>query len=166
LVLSACAPSPQAIQTAIAQTQAVWTLVPTYTFYPTNTFYPTFTPIPSNTPSPTALPITAEMVITAFKAAGLEAENSYPLTKSDYGMAPLVCQGTRFLVPSLGPDNGGRIFVCDNPGDQAALVGYYQALGKSSAMFFSWIFEKGSIVVQINGDLPEAIALKYEAAIP
>ncbi len=37
LLLCACAPSPQAIQAAIAQTQAVWTAVPTQTPYPTYT---------------------------------------------------------------------------------------------------------------------------------
>jgi hypothetical protein len=43
LLLTACAPSPQAIQTAIAQTQVVWTPVPTQTAYSTNTLQPTYT---------------------------------------------------------------------------------------------------------------------------
>jgi hypothetical protein len=37
LLLSACAPSPAAIQAAITQTQAVWTAIPTQTPYPTYT---------------------------------------------------------------------------------------------------------------------------------
>ena len=38
-------------------------------------------------------------------------------------------------------------------------------MGKSSALFFSWVFVKDRIVVQINGDLPEDAARKYEAAL-
>jgi hypothetical protein len=169
LLLTACAPSASAIQAAIAGTQAAWTPVPTQTPYPTYTLYPTYTPYPTFTPSPTLTPtpvVTGDMIVAAFKAAGLEAEGAYPMTKDDYGMAPYVCQGTHFLIPSLGPDNGGRIYVCDNPGEQSALAGYYQAFGKGSAIFFSWVFEKGNIVVQINGDLPETTARLYEAAIP
>jgi hypothetical protein len=42
-LLAACAPSPQAIQTAISETQAVWTQVPTHTAYSTYTPFPTYT---------------------------------------------------------------------------------------------------------------------------
>lgn len=41
LALSACAPSPEAIQTAVAQTQSAWTPIPTQTPYPTYTPAPT-----------------------------------------------------------------------------------------------------------------------------
>ena len=44
--LVACAPSPQAMRTAFAQTQEVWTKVPTQTKYPTQTRYPTQTTMP------------------------------------------------------------------------------------------------------------------------
>ena len=45
LLLAACAPSPQAIQTAIALTQAAWTPTPTLTTTPTYTPTPTSPPI-------------------------------------------------------------------------------------------------------------------------
>jgi hypothetical protein len=62
LLLVACSPSPQAIQTAIAQTQAVSsgklsptlpqiTLVPTIAPMPTETQVPTNEPLPTNPPS-------------------------------------------------------------------------------------------------------------------
>lgn len=110
--------------------------------------------------------VTGDDVVAAFKNAGLEAEGSYPMTKDDYGAAPYVCTGTRFLIPSIGADNGGRIFICDNAEDLASLKDYYDELGKSSALFFSWTFAKGDVLVQINGDLPEDKARQYEAAIP
>lgn len=48
-LLSACAPSPESIQTAIAQTLVAWTPIPTQTPYPTYTPFPTATIIPSQT---------------------------------------------------------------------------------------------------------------------
>jgi len=47
LLMVACAPSPQVIQAAIAQTQAAWTRVPTQTPYPTQTPNPTYTVPPA-----------------------------------------------------------------------------------------------------------------------
>lgn len=76
ILVAACAPSPAAIGTAIAETQSVWTPVPTYTFYPTYTPYPTFTP--TLKPTATATPsIDGAVVAAAFKAAGLEAARHY-----------------------------------------------------------------------------------------
>jgi hypothetical protein len=34
------------------------------------------------------------------------------------------------------------------------------------SIYVSWVFVKGSVVVQINGLLPDETARKYEAAIP
>ena len=105
-------------------------------------------------------------VVASFKAAGLEAESTYPMTKDDYGPAPYVCTGTRFLVPSLGADSGGRIYICDSSEHRDSLANYYTKMGESSALFFSWVFVKGDVVVQINGDLSEEKARLYEAAMP
>ncbi len=110
--------------------------------------------------------VTGEDVVAAFKAAGLEAETPYEMTKDDYGPAPYLCTGTRFLIPSLGEDAGGRIFICDNTEDRDAIKNYYDKMGETSALFFSWAFAKGDVMVQINGDLPEDKARQYEAAIP
>ena len=59
-IISACAPSPQAIQTAIAETQAVWTKIPpsipqsTFTPQPTYTVQPAIvvTRVVVQTPTP------------------------------------------------------------------------------------------------------------------
>lgn len=165
ILVAACAPSPAAIGTAIAETQSVWTPVPTYTFYPTYTPYPTFTPTlkPTATVTPS---IDGAAVAAAFKAAGLEAESVHPLTRDEYKLAPYVCTGTRFLIPSLGPDTGGRIFVCPNQEDLALLFDFYTEMGRASAMLSSWLFPKGLMLVQITGELPDAKARLYEAAIP
>src|SRR3972149_2752676 len=49
---------------------------------------------------------TGDDVVAAFKMANLEAERARPMTKDDYGAAPYVCTGTRFLIPSLGEEAG------------------------------------------------------------
>ncbi|MCA9872607.1 MAG: hypothetical protein KC441_03105 [Anaerolineales bacterium] len=108
---------------------------------------------------------TPDDVISAFRAAGLEAENAQPLTRDDYGAAPYVGQGVRFLIPSLCADCGGRVFALDNQKDLESVKTYYDALGESNALFFSWTFAKDNILVQINGDLDETTARQYETAL-
>lgn len=88
------------------------------------------------------------------------------MTKVDYRLAPMVCDGYRFMIPSLGEDKGGRVFVCSDATEQEKLANYYTELGKSSAILFSWVLQKGNVLVQINGDLDEAAAKQYEQAIP
>lgn len=105
-------------------------------------------------------------VIAAFKRAGLEAEAPTRMGPKNYGFAPYVCKGTRFLIPSLGEDSGGRIFECPDDADRDLIARYFQDMGRKSAAAFSWVLVKGRIVVQINGDLDEAIAEKYRAALP
>jgi hypothetical protein len=116
--------------------------------------------------APAAKAVTPDDVIAAFKAAGLEAENARAMTKEDYGMAPMLCDGRRFFIPSLGPNNGGRVFVCPNATDRDKLATFYRELGKASAALFTHALVKGNVVVQLNGDLSEEQAKKYEAAIP
>lgn len=52
LIIQACAPTEETIASAIAETKAAWTPIPTQTPLPTYTAYPTYTPNPSKTPSP------------------------------------------------------------------------------------------------------------------
>jgi len=109
---------------------------------------------------------TAAEVLAAFRKAGLEAEQPTKMQPKNYGFAPYVCKGTRFLIPSLGEDSGGRVFECPNDADRDLIARYYQEMGRKSAMAFSWVLVKGRIVVQINGELDETIAEKYQAALP
>jgi len=125
------------------------------------------TEAPTVAENPTAPVESGEAIVDAFKAAGLEAENPTPMTKDDYGLGPYVCKGVHFFVPSIDDTAGGRAFVCDNKEDADAIAGYYEAAGKASAMLFSWVFrnEVANTVVQINGNLPEGTARKYEAVL-
>ena len=109
--------------------------------------------------------VTPDDVIAAFQSAGLEADSPTPMTKDDYGMAPMVGDGVRFLIPSLGANMGGRVIVVPDKSERERLVAYYTDLGKQSAAFASHVFQSGDVVVQINGDLPDDQAAQYQDAL-
>lgn len=113
-----------------------------------------------------APPRTPDSIVAALKTAGLEAESPQPMTKADYGMAPFVGQGVIFVIPSLCADCGGRAIV-GSKDEIGQLRAYYTSLGEQSAMLFSWVFATpdGKALLQINGDLPEDQARKYEQAL-
>lgn len=111
-------------------------------------------------------PVTGNDVIQFFKGAGLEAENARPLTEAERGkLLPDLCPAVIFDIPSQG-DKHGRVFVCADKNKRDAVANYFISLRKANAMFWSWVYVKGSIVVQLNGEIDEAMAKKYEAAIP
>lgn len=107
-------------------------------------------------------PLKPQTVIEAFKAAGLEAENPFVMTPQDYGLAPLADEGIRFFIPSICSDCGGRVLYYQDKTYLEKANNYYITLGKESAILFSWVFMRENILVQINGDLPEAKAKEYE----
>lgn len=105
-------------------------------------------------------------VVAKFKEAGLEAESPTEITKDDLGMAPMRFEeGRRILVPSLGDDNGGRVFVFKDKGDLEELKSYYDELGKSSAMLFSYTHANDHVLIQMNGDMEQAEFDKYAKVI-
>ncbi len=109
---------------------------------------------------------TSAQVVDAFRDAGLDVGNPRPLTKADYGLAPYVGkEGTRFFIPSLGSDRGGRIISFENAEELARLQKYYVDAGKASAAISSWVYVRDNVLVQINGSLPEDRARRYEDAL-
>lgn len=151
--------------TAEAPAQAD-TEIPVVTPEPENTVMPMDTPSSAPSPIDTFQKWRSPQVVNAFQGAGLEAENPRTMTKDDYGMAPMTAvEGTRFLIPSLGQDSGGRILSFAAQQDLDLMRQYYVELGRSSALFFSWVFVSDNVLVQINGDLPEDKAMQYEAAL-
>jgi len=110
--------------------------------------------------------LTPDQIIRAFRDAGLEAATPSAMAAADYGVAPYVGQGVRFIIPSLCEDCGGRAFV-GTRAEIDQLAAFYEEAGKASALLFSWTFrtQDGRGLVQINGDLPEAEALRYKAVM-
>jgi hypothetical protein len=169
--LTSCSsPTPQIIEITriVPQTVVVTQLVEviiTATPIPASST-PTPTTPPTMTPTPAFIIWNTQQVVDVFLAAGLEATDVRPMVADDYGIAPLLAiEGTRFFIPSLCGDCGGRIMSFASQTDRDALQKYYKKLAESSALFFTWVFVKDNILVQINGDLPEADARLYEAAL-
>jgi hypothetical protein len=168
---SGCAsPSPEIVEVTrvvpqtVIVTQLVEIVITATPIPPTST--PAFTSTPEATPTPQFILWNSQQVLEAFIAAGLEAETARPMTPDDYGIAPLVAiEGTRFFIPSLCDNCGGRIMSFSTQEDLEAVQNYYNELSRSSAMFFSWVFVRDNILVQINGDLPEASARQYESVL-
>lgn len=172
--LTACGKTPSAIP---EEDVAPANVVPAEnTPLPVNTDTPvptsTFTPLPTNIPEPTITPIpifarwTSDQVIMAFVDAGLEVGAMRWMSKEDYGSAPMLAKdGTRFFIPSLCADCGGRILAFNDQAGLDATADYYLSLNQSDPAQFSWIFMKSNIIVQLNGNTPETLARKYEAAL-
>lgn len=117
-----------------------------------------------------AKPASGPDIVAAFKTAGLEAENVGALEAKDYGMAPFVCQGTRFSAPSAGKNAagrelGGHIFVCDNQDDLKKLQDFYVKAGQATAILASHLYVKGNTLLQLDGQIAKATADKYGAAL-
>ena len=142
--------------------EVIVTATPTET--PTPTVTPTAIPEPTAT-TPSSIGSLDDLIM-RLQAAGLEAVDPQPMFKEDYGLGPYVATGVHFFIPSLCDDCGGRAFV-GAPDEIEALRDYYDSLGEASAILFSWTFVSpdGRALIQINGDLPEEQAVKYQAVI-
>ena len=105
----------------------------------------------------------SQIVIDSFLAAGLEAERARPMEPDDYGEAPQVAtEGTRFFMPFLGGSQGGRVMSFANQEDLNQVLTYYQNI---ESLPPPWLFVKDNVLVQLHGDLTEAEAAEYEAAL-
>jgi hypothetical protein len=126
-------------------------------------------PVATATPAPTPSPVPrlkSADVVAAFRKSGLGVGKSFAITRRQIGPAPFVTDDmARFLIPSLGADNGGRVFVCATAEKAAKLKAYYDGLGEASAAFYSHCFRNGPAVVQINGDLPDDKAKEFERTL-
>jgi len=105
-------------------------------------------------------------VVQAFRDAGLEVGESYPVEQEpgwDERPVPRTYEeATRFLVPSLGADAGGRVFVFGSEEDLRAVRGFYEDLASSERPY---VYDEGLVLVQISNQLPEGEAERYGAAL-
>ena len=112
-------------------------------------------------------PSSAE-VVAAFEDAGLAVGQSYPLEQEPgYKNSPLPKayeEGTRFEIPYLGKNEGGRVFVFENREDLAVVRDYYKEL-ENMPLFgpslHSHLYDDGLVLLQINGELPKPDADRY-----
>ena len=105
-------------------------------------------------------------VVQAFRDAGLEVGESYPVEQEpgwDERPVPRTYEeATRFLVPSLGADAGGRVFVFGSEEDLRAVRDFYEDLASSERPH---VYDEGLVLVQISNQLPEGEAERYGATL-
>ncbi|UAW07777.1 stress protein [Psychrobacillus phage PVJ1] len=103
--------------------------------------------------------LTTEDVIQQFKDDGLEVGGTSDLENREFGNTRK--EGKRILIPSLGEDAGGRLFLFKNEKDLAQAKSYYDELGNAGAIFYSHTHQKGNFLLQMNGDMSDADFKKY-----
>ena len=109
---------------------------------------------------------TSDQALQAIQSAKLEAENVRSIEPKDYGLAPMLAkEGKRLYLPSLCDECGGRLLVFASKADLEKTKAFYDAQAKESAAFFSWVFVKDNLLLQLNGELPKEKAEAYNAAL-
>lgn len=104
-------------------------------------------------------------VVNAFLDAGLECEDPQPLAVND-GTAPFIAEeATRFMLPSVCNGCSGRIYSFNDQGQLDRARNYYIGLGEQDPQYFSWLYVRDNILVQLNGRMPEEQARLYRQAL-
>ena len=98
-------------------------------------------------------------VVQQFKDDGLEVGETSDLPNKEFGN--IREEGIRVLIPSLGDDAGGRLFLFDNDDDLATAKAYYDDLGNAGSMFYSHTHQAGNLLLQMNGDMSDEDFKKY-----
>jgi hypothetical protein len=79
-----------------------------------------------------------------FKDDGLEVGETSDLPNKEFGN--IRKEGTRVLIPSLGDDAGGRVFLFDNDDDLEKAKAYYDDLGEAGPIFYSHTHQVGNFL--------------------
>jgi uncharacterized membrane protein (UPF0127 family) len=116
-------------------------------------------------PGSLGTPSSAEMV-QAFRNAGLEVGESYPVEhEPNWEEKPIPknhTEATRFLIPSLEGDAGGRVFVFGSEADLRAVRSYYESLPGSVKPH---LYVEGQVLLQITNQLSREEADRYGAVL-
>ena len=98
--------------------------------------------------------------------AGLQAVRPSRMTRKDFGVQPLLAtEATHFFIPSIGATAGGRVYRFANIADRDRMKAWFDELPRRSAAFYSHVFVHKNLLVQLNGNLPDARAAKYKAVL-
>jgi hypothetical protein len=115
-------------------------------------------------------PPSSEVVVLAFKDQDLEVGDSYPIEGEAGREATPVPktyeEGTRFEIPSMGADSGGRVF--ESREDLQVMHDYYRQVENMPlfrAALHSHHYADGLVLVQINGALLKMKADRYGEAL-
>ncbi len=121
---------------------------------------------PASLPNPPRHQWGNSEIIAAFHDAGLTADVIQAIAKDERdGFAIwMAVQATPF---QLSPQQGerGLLLTFNNPADLEITRAYYLELNNALPRYSSWLFVKGNVLLQINGEVPEARAREYAAVL-
>jgi hypothetical protein len=110
----------------------------------------------------------SEEVVLAFEEVGLEVGDFYPVEwERAFARSPVPKtyeEGTRFEIPSMGKNEGGRVFVFESKEDLRVVRRYYEQIERMPVFgpaLHSHLYEDGLVLLQINGELPKTDADRY-----
>jgi len=110
----------------------------------------------------------SEDIVLAFEEQGLEVGDYYPVEQEldwNKSVVPKTYEeGTRFEIPSLGKDSGGRVFVFEDQEDLEVMRDYYESVEEMPIFgpsLHSHLYTDGLVLLQINGQLPKTQADRY-----
>ena len=113
-----------------------------------------------------AEPPDSTVVVQAFRDAGLEVGESYPVEQEpgwdELPVPRTYEEATRFLIPSLGADAGGRVFVFGSASDLVAVRDFYEELPRPARPY---VYDEGLVLLQLSNQLPEGEAERYNAVL-
>ncbi|MFF6016367.1 stress protein [Lysinibacillus fusiformis] len=103
---------------------------------------------------------TNDVVIQSFKDDGLDIGDVSDLENKEFGDTRK--EGKRILVPSLGEDAGGRLFMFKDKKGLEKAKSYYDELGKESPLLYSHTHANGLFLIQMNSDMKDAEFEKFK----
>ncbi|HBJ01836.1 MAG TPA: hypothetical protein DDY89_15420, partial [Lysinibacillus sp.] len=110
-----------------------------------------------------SITITTESIIKQFKTDGLEVGEVSDLPNKEFGNGRK--EGKRILIPSLGKDAGGRLFIFKDTKSLTQAKGYYDGLSDMGPLFYSHTHQNGLVLLQMNGEMSDSDFKKYADAI-
>ncbi len=131
VILSACAPSPQAVGQALSSTlnaMPTQTAYPTYTPNPTLTPYSTYTPYPTYTPAPTYTPKIIVVTATSSPTALYTSTATLDPTQAAW------------ITMTAEKEPGFYLVGVD------IAPGHWRSTGKGSGCYWASLDEKGEII--------------------
>jgi hypothetical protein len=115
-------------------------------------------PVDAGTGEPRQAPQTAQEWAGTFRATGLEVENQQDLIGVGDQLPPGALTGVQFEMPSYCTTCGGKIIVFQSQEYVAPMADWLKGLGQ-------YVYIKGTVLVQIDQEVPENVARQYEAVL-
>ncbi|MGM9927732.1 MAG: membrane lipoprotein lipid attachment site-containing protein [Bacillus sp. (in: firmicutes)] len=109
---------------------------------------------------------TDDDVFRSFRTEKVEFDSYFEMSEEDYGLAPrLATEAYRIQIPSLGEETFGHLFIFEQEQDLLDTKAFYDHLGQSSALLFSWTVVRDNVLFEVSGEMPEEQMLTYEHAL-